>query len=403
MGISYKYNLIDMYIKSLGVDIKYKVISGAGEFGMLLYHNFTKANFNIDYFFNDYHGIDKKKIGNAVFIHLDKLKEISDNAFVFISDREPVIYEKAYKLLKENGIKYICPDSLMRIIRFLPENDANLFPVGHYFSLYPDVEAIKHNSETIFDKNIEVKEIDFNEKRQLELLDQMKEFYPTLPKWGLEEKGNLRYDYNNSWYGAADAVALHCMLRILKPKNLIEVGSGFSSAVTLDTNENYLDNKINISFIEPHPERLKTLLREDDNIELHEKELQDIPLNYFEKLEEGDILFIDSSHVSKTASDVNYLLFEIFPRLKKGVYIHLHDIFYPFEYPESWILENDYIWNELYIVRAFLQNNSRYSIQFFQDMLQYKYKDIFEKNWPGAIPAYNSLPYPASLWIRKDV
>ena len=73
-----------------------------------------------------------------------------------------------------------------------------------------------------------------------------------------------------------------------------------------------------------------------------------------------------------------------------------------FEYPESWIISDYYIWNELYVLRAFLQNNPRYSIQFFQDMLQYKHKDIFEKNWPKSLPAYNNLPYPASLWIRKE-
>ncbi len=201
-------------------------------------------------------------------------------------------------------------------------------------------------------RQVVVKDIDFNEKKQLEILNQMTEMYPTLPDWKYDRSASLktfRYNYKNQWFGAADAVALHCMLRILKPKNFIEVGSGYSSAVTLDTNEYYFENKIKISFIEPYPERLKMLLRTDDNIGLQVKELQDIPLNYFEKLEEGDILFIDSSHVSKVASDVNYLIFEVFPRLNKGVYIHFHDIFYPFEYPEAWITNNGFIWNELYL------------------------------------------------------
>lgn len=405
MSINYKYHLIDMYIKSIGANIKYKVISGAEEFGILLYKNFKKANLNIDFFFDDYNYINQKNLSEIEFISLEKLKEISDNTFIFISDRDPDVFETVYQKLKDNGIKYICPSSLMKIIRFLPEVDCNLYPVGHYFSLYPDIESIKKKSTAIFDKSVVVKDIDFNEKKQLEILNQMTEMYPTLPDWKYDRSASLktfRYNYKNQWFGAADAVALHCMLRILKLKNFIEVGSGYSSAVTLDTNEYYFENKIKISFIEPYPERLKMLLRTDDNIGLQVKELQDIPLNYFEKLEEGDILFIDSSHVSKVASDVNYLIFEVFPRLNKGVYIHFHDIFYPFEYPEAWITNNGFIWNELYILRAFLQNNKKYSIQFFQSMLQYKYKDIFDKKWPKSIPEFDSLPYASSIWIKKE-
>ena len=405
MNINYKYNIIKMYIKSIEANIKYKVISGAEEFGVLLYKNFKKANINIDFFYDDYNFINKENLREIEFISLEKLKEISDKTFVFISDRDPDIFETVYQKLKENDIEYICPSSLMKIIRFLPEVDSNLYPVGHYFSLYPDIESIKKKSIAIFDKSVDVKDIDFNEKKQLEILNQMIGMYPTLPDWKCNRRVSsktFRYNYENQWFGAADAVALHCMLRILKPKKLIEVGSGFSSAVTLDTNEYYLENKMKISFIEPYPERLKRLLRTDDNIELYVKELQDVPLNCFEKLEEGDILFIDSSHVSKVASDVNYLIFEIFPRLNKGVYIHFHDIFYPFEYPEKWIMVDGFIWNELYLLRAFLQNNPKYSIQFFQSMLQYKYKEIFDRKWPKSIPAYDSLPYAASMWLKKE-
>jgi hypothetical protein len=74
----------------------------------------------------------------------------------------------------------------------------------------------------------------------------------------------------------------------------------------------------------------------------------------FDVLDENDILFINSSHVAKTGSDVNFELFEILPRLKKGVIVHIHDILYPFEYPREWVIERNYSWNEVYAVRAFL-------------------------------------------------
>ena len=163
----------------------------------------------------------------------------------------------------------------------------------------------------------------------------------------------------------------------------------------LDTNETLLNDSIKCSFIEPYPELLQSLLKEGDRIELHIKGLEEVEINYFTQLEEGDILFIDSSHVSKMGSDVNYLFFEILPRLKKGVYVHLHDIFYPFEYPMDWI-ENGMVWNEMYILRSFLQYNHEWEIVFFQNMMEKKYPDIFLKEWPTKLPIHGG-----SFWMKK--
>lgn len=207
----------------------------------------------------------------------------------------------------------------------------------------------------------------------------------------------LRYRYNNPGLSPGDAIGLHCMLRILSPKRVLEVGSGYTSAVMLDTNEFYLNNQVKLKFIEPYPSLLKSLLKPSDEIELLPMRLQDVSLNTFEELEEGDILFIDSTHVSKIGSDVNYLFFDILPRLKRGVYIHLHDIFYPFEYPKEWIFSGR-IWNELYLLRAFLQNNNDYKILFFQNMMEKKHMDKFLEKWPLDIPVYGG-----SIWLKKKI
>lgn len=115
-------------------------------------------------------------------------------------------------------------------------------------------------------------------------------------------------------------------------------------------------------------------------------------MSVFEKLEENDILFIDSSHVSKMDSDVNFLFFEILPRLKSGVYIHFHDVFYPFIYPKEWIYEGR-AYNEMYILRAFLMNNAQYKIQLFGHMLEYQCMDKIPKHLKGC--------GSGSLWIKK--
>ena len=158
----------------------------------------------------------------------------------------------------------------------------------------------------------------------------------------------------------------------------------------LDTNEIYLRSKTNITFIEPFPERLKSLLRVDDykKCEILVSFVQDTKPVLFSTLEANDILFIDSSHVSKIGSDVNFILFQILPILKPGVLIHFHDIYYPFESPEHGILEKKWFWNETYMLRA-SYDNSKFSIINFNSYLQQEFRNWFEINMPSC------------LWVKK--
>lgn len=154
-----------------------------------------------------------------------------------------------------------------------------------------------------------------------------------------------------------------------------------------------------MTFIEPYPERLLSLLKEKDN-QNHKtmvNNVQDIELEVFDKLNENDILFVDSSHVTKTHSDVNWILFEILPRLKKGVLIHFHDIFYPFEYPKQWVLnQKGFGWNEGYILKAFLMYNNQFKILMFNTFLEYFHKDWFDQNMPVCMKNQGG-----SIWLRK--
>jgi hypothetical protein len=84
----------------------------------------------------------------------------------------------------------------------------------------------------------------------------------------------------------------------------------------------------------------------------------------FTQLEAGDILFIDSSHVSKTGSDVNFLFFEVLPLLKPGVIVHVHDIFLPDDYPRPWVIDDNRSWNEQYVLRALLMYSTRFRVLF---------------------------------------
>lgn len=156
---------------------------------------------------------------------------------------------------------------------------------------------------------------------------------------------------------------------------------------------------MDVTFIEPYPALLKSLLKDSDlkKVTLHERRLQDIPLDVFSTLDKNDILFIDSTHVSKIDSDVNYILHEILPSLKSGVYIHFHDIFYPFEYPQDWI-EAKRAWNEQYILRAFLEFNASFEIAFFNTFLEAVHREKILGMFPLA--AKNE---GGSLWLRKKL
>lgn len=104
---------------------------------------------------------------------------------------------------------------------------------------------------------------------------------------------------------------------------------------------------------------------------------------------------MDSSHVCKANSDVNLLFFEILPRLQNGVYIHFHDIIYPFDYPKEWLLERRG-WNEAYMLRTFLEFNPNFKIVFFSSMLGMLYPQKLIDSLPIA-KTYSG----SSFWMQK--
>jgi predicted O-methyltransferase YrrM len=236
--------------------------------------------------------------------------------------------------------------------------------------------------------------IDYNNALQEKLIKDFAKFYKDNP---IVAGTISRYVQNNDQYGACDATLLYCFMRKFQPKRVIEIGSGYSSALMMDINEKFFNNSIDITFIEPYPTRLKSVMSGGDKKQYRiiEKRLETVGLDEFKKLKRGDILFIDSSHVSKLDSDVNYYLFNIFPMLNPGVVIHIHDMFYPFEYPEAWIRQKRY-WNELYMLRAFMQWNSGFDILLMNSYIQVKFPDLLKKSLPLC-----SKVSGAQLWIQK--
>jgi predicted O-methyltransferase YrrM len=225
----------------------------------------------------------------------------------------------------------------------------------------------------------EILGIDINENSQLNLLVEFEDYYKEIP-FKDQKVESLRYNFVNDWYSYCDAIFLYSMIRHSKPKKIIEVGSGFSSAVSMDTNDLFFNSEINLEFIEPSPGRLLGLMNENDKskYKIHQTKVENLPVEVFKTLGSGDILFIDSSHKFSYGNDLYYLFFEIIPKLKKGVLIHFHDIFYPFKYSDA-AIQSNISWDEIYFLRNFLMFNDSFEIKLFSDFISKRHRDKLEK------------------------
>jgi len=271
---------------------------------------------------------------------------------------------------------------------------------GHFYSpLIDEKEQDYSHLVNLWDpsnaKEVDLPGITLRTEEQYELLEQLLRNSADLTDY--LENGTVRFKTDNDQFGHTDRSFLYLMLRHFKPKRIIEVGSGWSSALMLDVNEKYPKQAADLTFIEPYPERLYSAIKPKDkkHCTIITEKVQSVDVAKFAKLKEGDILFIDNSHVSKTGSDVNFLFFEVLPRLKKGVIVHIHDIFYPFEYPIQWVIEDKRNWNEAYVLRALLTGSDMFDILMWPSYLTTKDHADIKKRIP------ETKDFGSSIWLRK--
>lgn len=258
-------------------------------------------------------------------------------------------------------------------------------PPGHFYSPIVDLAEVPPHLEAL--KNVrydtDIPGVEINRTEMIATWHKLRPFLNMIP-FPNNKDPSFCYFFDNPSYAWGDGSIFHALLRYLKPKNIIEIGSGYSSACALDTIQRYFTHECNYTIIDPFMDLLRRLLKdeEDTSITLIEKPVQRVPKEFFQQLTARDILFIDSTHVLRTGSDVCFLLFEIFPLLAQGVIVHIHDMFFPFEYPENWILEENRSWNELYAIRAFLTNNKHWNILFFNDYFAKLERNLIETTFP---------------------
>jgi hypothetical protein len=239
-----------------------------------------------------------------------------------------------------------------------------------------------------------------NEVGQISLLETLeRDFRHEYARLPLADPGDGAYYVNNRAFGSVDGEVLYAMIRHLRPRRVIEIGSGFSTRLTLQAlainrDEGYL---CDLTAIEPFPppdlERFAA-----GPLRLLHTGVQAVTLSEFSELGAGDILFIDSTHVLRIGSDVQFEFLEVLPRLKPGVVIHVHDIFLPAEYPQDWVLREHRFWNEQYVLQALLTWTRGFEVLWGGSFMHLRHPELLLRAFPSYVP---DRTWPGSFWMRR--
>ena len=278
-----------------------------------------------------------------------------------------------------------------------PGGPANRFPIGHYYSPMYDTREIAAARDRIWSATPrETPGIDWRDEAQLSLCRDVFAEQAKLEFVDDPVDDPSVYHAGNDQYPPLDAWVLAGLLEHLRPARMIEVGAGFSTLVSARVNRERLDGQLRLTCIEPHPREFLTAGVRGVS-EVRVEKVQDTPFELFAELGDRDVLFIDTAHTVKTGGDVVWIFQEIIPRLAPGVYVHIHDVFAPGEYPEEWVMQG-WGWNESYLVRAFLQFNLAFEIVWGQQHMLFHHLDELHRAFP-ALSRYHASG--AALWVRR--
>jgi hypothetical protein len=298
------------------------------------------------------------------------------------------------------------PRSIMFDKRYFPLWEKRGFHVtlDHFYEPVPSTrELVAHR----FDNAGDFRGMDFRDADQIEILNRFAALYrpeyDALPSSGLP--GSVGFHFGNDTFEECDAEVLHCMVRDAKPKRIVEIGSGFSTRLIGSALEaNAAEGASCDGFVVIDPFADRTILDRIPRLtQVIEKPVQRLDPCFFDCLSDGDILFIDSSHVLKAGSDVQYEFLHILPRLQRGVIIHVHDVFLPEDYPQAWLTDRRWFWSEQYLLQAFLSFNERFRILWAGHYMHLKYPSVLSSAFQSYARRDCSAPrqWPASFWMKR--
>ena len=249
----------------------------------------------------------------------------------------PFVYPAAWLLknIRKAGVHRLphCKNALINV---------GVFPIrNHYYE--PQFDNRNPNPPFFQDRNLQG--INWNISGQMELLEKFiySEELADIPQ---KKPKTLKFYLNNDAFESGDAEYWYQIIRTIKPKRIFEVGSGNSTLMAINAISKNQDDdtsyKCEHICIEPY----EMPWLEETGVSVIRKKIEEVELSFFSQLQENDILFIDSSHIIRPQGDVLFEYLELLPSLKKGVIVHVHDIFSPKNYPEQWLQEEVKFWNE---------------------------------------------------------
>lgn len=300
----------------------------------------------------------------------------------------PFVYPAAWvmKRVRRLGVDRLpgCKNALIK---------AGVFPIlNHYYEPQFDATSFKEP----LSKDRKLPGIDFNVQGQLDVLASFScaNELLNLPK---NKTDKLEFHLNNNAFEAGDCEFWYQLIRKVKPRRIIEIGSGHSTLMAIKAvaknSEEDRDYVCRHVCIEPY----EMPWLEQTGVSVLREKVEDVDVKFFNELEENDILFIDSSHIIRPQGDVLFEFLQLLPTLNKGVIVHVHDIFSPKNYPREWIEDKVLMWNEQYLLEAFLSHNKDWEIIGALNFLRNNHFEAFKKTAPNLTEASQ----PGSFYIRK--
>jgi len=256
--------------------------------------------------------------------------------------------------------------------------------------------------DRVFDERARLPGFDIDEAKVRATLAELGR-YGAEASWPRQARLPGEYTTANDNFGFSSAALLHSFIRANGTRKVIEIGGGYSSLVSLPALErNHGADNYQFVCVEPYPTEWlrKTLSDRTPSSQLIQRPVEQLDPSLLADLAPNDILFIDSSHCVRLASDVNFLYLQVLPRLKPGVLVHIHDIYIPYEYPRVHFFgQNKMFWNEQYLLEALLTENPHWEVVLPGFMVQ---KDM-ERDFQNAFPHYDPQHdrKTSSFWMRR--
>jgi Methyltransferase domain len=300
----------------------------------------------------------------------------------------PFIYPAGWllKSVRRAGVQRLpfCRDALMNI---------GVFPIrDHYY----DPQFNNKVSRLDFSQDRDLPGINWNVPEQLDILEKLN-FAHELHDIPHEKPSSLGFHFGNGTFESGDAEYWYQLIRLMKPKRVFEIGSGNSTlmAVKAISKNRDEDGDYSCKHVCVEPYEMQWL--EQVGVSVVRERVENVGTSFFDELQENDILFIDSSHMITPQGDVLFEYLELLPRLRKGVIVHIHDIFSPRNYPKEWLADRVLLWNEQYLLEAFLSENKNWRVIGALNHLHHGYTEKFKNVAPYITPERE----PGSFYMQK--